>query len=188
MRFVETPLAGAYLIELDVLEDHRGFNARAWCSRTFAEHGLVERLVQTNIIWNERAGTMRGFHYQLPPHAETKLFRCIRGSLYDVMVDLRPESPTYGQSYGVTLGERVPRMLYVPERFGQGFLTLEDDTELMYQVSEFYTPDAGRGFRWDDPAFGIQWPRAVQVISDKDAGWPDFDFAAHELEMGEVVA
>ena len=179
MRFRELELAGAYVVELDEIRDHRGLNARLFCEHEFAEHGLSSRMVQTNLIVNARAGTMRGFHFQVAPYREAKLFRVVRGALHDVIIDLRPGSATYGRSTAVRLEAGVPQLLYVPEGFGQGFLTLEDDTELTYQVSSFYTPAAGRGIRWDDPAFAIDWPIAVEVVSDQDASWPDFDLDAH---------
>lgn len=174
MIFSETRLAGAYLIDVEPIEDERGFNARAWCAREFRDHGLNASPVQSNIIHNRRAGTLRGLHYQRPPHAESKLFRCIRGSIYDVIVDLRTDSPTHGEWFGVQLTAESRRMLYVPEGFAQGFITLEDDTELQYQVSEFYTPASEAGFRFDDPAFGIEWPVPVLVLSQKDQNWPSY--------------
>ncbi len=182
MKFIETKLPGAYLVELEPKADHRGFNARAWCRGEFEEAGLVDRLVQQNIIHNHARGTLRGMHYQKPPWAETKLFRVTRGALYDVIVDLRPESPTYLQWASFVLRAEDYRMLYVPERFGQGFLTLTDDTELTYQVSAPYTPGHEGGFRHDDPAFGIEWPEEVRVISDKDDSWAPFDEATAGLD------
>ncbi len=174
MRFLPLPLAGAYVIELEPVRDHRGFNARAFCAREFEAQGLCPRFAQTNIIANGPRGTLRGMHWQAPPAAEVKLFRVTRGAIYDVVVDLRPGSPTYAEWTSVELHARDYRMLYVPEGFGQGFQTLEDETELTYQVSAFFTPEAGRGFRPDDPAFGIRWPLPVSAISDKDRSWPDF--------------
>lgn len=172
MHFVETPLAGAYLIDVEPFEDHRGAFARAWCADEFADHDLSPLTAQANLSTNHRAGTLRGMHYQLPPAAEAKLVRCVRGALFDVVVDLREESPTYLRWFGAELTEDNRRALYVPERFAHGFLTLADDTVAFYQVSEFYTPGAERGLRYDDPAIGIDWPAAVTVISDKDASWP----------------
>lgn len=180
MRFVESPLAGAYTIELERREDERGFNARAWCAREFEAHGLTARLAQANIISNRRRGTLRGLHYQLPPHAESKLFRVTRGAIYDVIVDLRPESPTFEQWTSFELRADGYTMLYVPERFGQAFQTLEDDTELMYQTSAFYAPGYERGIRYNDPAFGFEWPLEVAVISEKDRSWPDYERAGAE--------
>lgn len=174
MQFQETGLAGAYLIHLDPIKDHRGYNARAWCAREFESHGLTTRMVQTNVIYNHQRGTLRGLHYQLPPHQEAKLFRCTRGSLFDVIVDLRKDSPTYRQSFSVVLSSDQFTMLYVPQDFAQGFLTLEDHTELTYQVSEFYAPAFGRGISYQDPSFDFNWPIDVSVISDQDRNWPPF--------------
>jgi dTDP-4-dehydrorhamnose 3,5-epimerase len=167
-------LKGAYLVELERIHDERGFNARAWCAREFAAQGLVAPPRQVNIIANRLKGTLRGMHWQDPPLSESKLFRVTRGAIYDVIVDLRAESATYGEWLGVELAADDYAMLYVPERFAQGFQTLADDTELTYQVTEYYSPECGRGFRWDDPAFKIPWPLEVTVISEKDRSWPDF--------------
>jgi dTDP-4-dehydrorhamnose 3,5-epimerase len=188
MRFTELELGGAYLVELDEIRDERGLNARLYCEREFAEAGLAARMVQTNLIVNARAGTLRGFHFQVAPFREAKLFRVVSGALQDVIIDLRPASPTYGRWTSVRLEAGVPRLLYVPEGFGQGFLTLEDETALHYQVSAFYTPAAGRGIRWDDPAFGVAWERPVAVVSEKDASWPDFSLDAHAAELEGAVA
>lgn len=174
MIFTETKLPGAYLIDVEKREDHRGFFARAWCQREFEEHHLVPRVVQANISFNKQKGTLRGMHYQLAPYAETKLVRCVRGALYDVIIDLRPDSSTYMQWLGVELTAEDYRMLFVPEGFAHGFQTLVDNTEATYQVSQFYTPGAEGGVRYDDPAFGIEWPIDVQVISDKDRSWPNY--------------
>jgi dTDP-4-dehydrorhamnose 3,5-epimerase len=173
--FEELPLAGAYLVTLERIEDERGFNARAWCAREFEEAGLPTRIRQINVIRNARRGTLRGMHYQTPPMAETKLFRVTSGRIYDVIVDLRSESPTFGRWTSVELSAHEPQLLFVPERFGQGFQTLEDDTELTYQVSEFFSPEHGAGFRYDDAAFGIEWPLDVTIVSEKDAAWPPFE-------------
>lgn len=174
MIFQATELSGAYIVELERREDERGFFARTWCQAEFAAQGLASKLVQANLSFNHTAGTLRGMHYQRAPHAETKLVRCLRGAIYDVIIDLRPESPTYRQWFGVELTADNDRMLYVPEGFAHGFQTLEDRTEVAYQVSAFYTPGAEGGVRYDDPAFEIHWPRPVVVISDKDRAWPDF--------------
>jgi len=173
MIFKETKLKGAYIIELEKREDDRGFFARAWCIKEFEEHGLTTNLVQANIAFNKSAGTLRGLHYQDPPYGEIKLVRCTRGSLYDVMVDLRPGSSTYRQWIGVELTSDNHRMVYVPEGFAHGYLTLQDNTEVFYQVSQFYFPDFERGLRYDDPEIGIDWPITVKIISDKDKGWSD---------------
>jgi dTDP-4-dehydrorhamnose 3,5-epimerase len=172
--FHETDLKGAYVIEIEKLKDHRGFFARAWCQKEFEKHNLVSQAKQANVSYNKKKGTLRGMHYQLAPYEETKIVRCTRGAIYDVIIDLRPASSTYTQWIGVELSAESYEMLYVPENFGHGFQTLKDDTEVIYQVSQFYTPGSERGIRWDDPAFGIDWPLAVQVISDKDNSWPDY--------------
>lgn len=174
MIFNETSLKGAYVIDLEPHQDERGFFARTFCGREFEEHGLISRLVQANISFNHKKGTLRGMHYQLAPFAETKLVRCTRGALYDVIIDVRPDSPTYKQWFGVELTGDNHRMLYVPEGFAHGFQTLEDNTEATYQVSEFYAPGYEQGVRYNDPAFAIQWLLEVQVISDKDRSWPDY--------------
>jgi dTDP-4-dehydrorhamnose 3,5-epimerase len=174
MIFQETKLGGAYLIDLNQMTDQRGFFARSWCEREFKEHGLGHPVVQANISFNRKKGTMRGLHYQVAPYRETKLVRCTRGAIFDVIVDLRPESPTYCEWIGAELTEDNRRMLFVPEGFAHGYETLEDGTEVMYQVSEFYTPGAERGARYNDPAFRVEWPLKVDVISEKDAAWPDF--------------
>jgi dTDP-4-dehydrorhamnose 3,5-epimerase len=174
MIFQQTELPGAYIIELEKRADERGFFARAWCQREFTAHGLTAQLVQTNISYNKQRGTLRGMHYQAQPFAEVKLVRCTRGAIYDVIIDLRRDSPTYLRWIGVELTAASHRMLYVPEGFAHGFQTLSDDAEVMYQVSQYYTPDAEGGVRYDDPAFGIDWPLEVAVISEKDRRWPDY--------------
>jgi dTDP-4-dehydrorhamnose 3,5-epimerase len=174
MVFTETGLGGAYLVDLDRHEDERGFFARSWCVREFRERGLNESLVQCNVSLNRRQGTLRGIHYQAPPHSEAKLVRCTRGAIYDVIVDLRAASPTYLQHFGAVLDEDNRRALFVPERFGHGFLTLTDDAEVFYQMSAVYEPSAARGLRWDDPLLSIAWPGPVQVISERDRSYPDF--------------
>lgn len=223
MLFTETKLQGAYLIDLQKNEDDRGFFARSYCFREFEQHGLNPRVVQCNISYNAKKGTLRGMHYQVPPYEEAKLVRCTMGVIYDVIVDLRPNSTTFCQWFGVVLSSPSSllaahcspltvhssqltadrllssahssqltadnlavtayssqltvdcyRMLYIPEGFAHGFITLEDDTEVFYQMSEFYAPDSGRGFRWNDPAFGIEWPMEPAVISEKDQSYPDF--------------
>jgi dTDP-4-dehydrorhamnose 3,5-epimerase len=175
MIFNPTHLEGAYVVELEPREDERGFFARAWCRDEFAEHGLSTEVAQCNVSFNRRRGTLRGLHYQIAPHAEVKLVRCTQGAIYDVIVDLRPGSATFTQWLGVELTAGNRTMLYVPEGFAHGYQTLEDDTETFYQVSTSYAPHAERGARWDDPAFGIEWPYPDRpLISDKDRGWPDF--------------
>ena len=174
MKFTETALKGAFIIDLERREDARGFFARTYCEREFAQHGLPTRMVQTNMSLTKQTGTLRGMHFQLAPHAEDKLVRCMRGAIWDAIVDIRPESPTYCQWIGVELTEENGRMLLVPKGFAHGFLTLSDDAVVTYQVSEFYTPSAEKGARHDDPAFGIKWPTDVLDMSDKDRQWPDF--------------
>ena len=215
MLFKETTLKGAFIIEPEKLEDNRGFFARSFCVREFEKHGLNPRLVQCNISYNRKKGTLRGMHFQIPPFAEAKLVRCTHGAIYDVIVDLRPDSATYCQWIGVELSalgspsaadrsqltassflasadrsqltassslasadcSLLPahyRMLFIPEGFAHGFITLEDHTEIFYQMSEFYAPDSARGFRWDDPTFEIRLPLQISVISDRDASYPRF--------------
>lgn len=183
MKFTPLALEGAHLIDLEPHADERGFNARAWCRREAADAGLDTHVEQINVICNEVAGTLRGLHYQAAPHTETKVFRVTRGAIHDVIVDLRPGSSTYLQWTEVELRARDYRMLYVPTGFGQGFQTLEDDTELTYQVTASYAPGAGRGFRHDDPTFGISWPLPVSRISRTDATWPDFDPDEHAQHL-----
>jgi dTDP-4-dehydrorhamnose 3,5-epimerase len=174
MIFTTTKLVNAYFIEPEKKYDARGFFARVWCQKEFAEHDLISHLVQINISYNKQWGTLRGMHYQAEPFQESKLVRCTRGAIYDVIIDLRQNSPTYRQWLGVKLSADDYKMLYVPEGFAHGFQTLEDNTEVVYQVSEFYAPQSEGGVRYDDPAFGIVWPVDVQVISDKDRNWPDY--------------
>jgi len=179
MIFNPTPIKGLYVIDLEKRGDDRGFFARAFCEREFAAHDLVTHFVQVNNSLSAQKGTLRGMHYQLAPKAETKLVRCIRGALYDVALDLRPGSPTFGQHYGAELTAENRRMMYVPKGFAHGFLTLAPDTEAFYFVDEFYAPDRERGVRWNDPKFKIQWPAEPVVLSDKDRTQRDFDPAWH---------
>jgi dTDP-4-dehydrorhamnose 3,5-epimerase len=173
--FEETRLSGAFLVDLERREDSRGFFARAWCANEFADHGLTTEVVQANVSFNPRQGTLRGMHFQRAPHAETKLVRCTRGAIYDVVVDLRRDSGTYKEWVGVELSADNRRALFVPEGFAHGYQTLVPDAEVFYQVSEYYTPGAEGGVRWDDPAFGIEWPDPDDAfLSDKDRSWPDF--------------
>ena len=174
MFFTETELAGAYIIDLDRREDNRGFFARTWAQEEFEAHGLNSRVVQANLSYNHTRGTIRGMHYQRAPYAETKLVRCVQGAIYDVIIDLRPESATYKRWIGVELTAENRRALFIPEGFAHGFQTLADNSDVTYQVSEFYTPGAEGGIRYNDPAFEIQWPLDVTVISEKDKQWPDF--------------
>jgi len=172
MRFMETNLIGAWVIDPNSHEDDRGRFMRAWCSREFAEHGLDFKPVQANMGFSIRRGTVRGMHFQESPALEAKLVRCTRGSIFDVMLDLRQESPSYGQWYGVELSAENGRMLYVPEHCAHGYQTIEENTEIYYMTSAFYTPSSVRGVRFDDPEFGIQWPLVVTAVSEQDLKWP----------------
>lgn len=182
MKFSPTPLAGAFLIDLEKRGDDRGFFARAFCENEFAAQGLSSRFVQVNNSLSVFKGTLRGMHYQLAPKAETKVVRCIRGALWDVILDLRKESPSFGQYFGAELSAENRRVMYVPKGFAHGFITLQEDTEAFYFVDEFYAPANERGVRWNDPRFKIEWPLQPVVISDKDRDQNDFDPAWH-LEM-----
>jgi dTDP-4-dehydrorhamnose 3,5-epimerase len=172
--FTETALAGAYLIEPQRREDDRGFFARVWCEREFSAQGLDPRVAQSSISLNRRSGTLRGMHYQAAPHEEIKLVRCTRGAVYDVIIDLRLESPTFAQHIAVELTADNRCALYIPRGFAHGFQTLEDETEVLYQMSEFYAPGSARGVRWNDPAFGIRWPITDPIMLDRDRYYPDF--------------
>jgi len=174
MIFTETPLKGAYLIEIKKLEDERGFFGRSWCANEMAEFGLKNNLCQGNTSFSKTRGTLRGMHFQHDPYQETKLIRCTRGSIFDVIIDLRKDSPTYAQWFGAELTQDNYKMLYVPEDFGHGFITLEEDCEVTYLVTQFYTPGAEGGIRWNDPAFQIEWPLEPIVVSDKDRAHPDY--------------
>ncbi|MGC2414653.1 MAG: dTDP-4-dehydrorhamnose 3,5-epimerase [Stellaceae bacterium] len=175
MIFTETPIPGAYLIDLEKRGDDRGFFARVFCRNEFEEHGLETGFVQVNNSLSVDRGTLRGMHYQLAPAAEVKVVRCLKGALWDVILDLREGSSTFGRSFGAELTADNRRMMYVPRGFAHGFLTLSGDCEAFYFVSAFYAPEAERGVRWNDPKFAIQWPSAPVVISDKDRDRPDFD-------------
>lgn len=175
MIFIETILPGVYEIELELKHDERGFFARTWCQQEFEHHGLNPRTVQCSISFNQKRGTLRGIHFQEEPHAEDKLIRCTRGAIYDVVLDLRPESRTFKKWIGVTLSGQNYRMVYVPKRCAHGFVTLEDCTEVLYQMSEFYSPVSARGVRWDDPVFQINWPEQPEVISVRDRSYPNFE-------------
>ena len=175
MRFTATPLSGAFVIELDLLEDERGSFARSFCARGFEANGLDGRVVQCNVSFNRRLGTLRGMHFQAKPHEEAKLVRCTRGAALDVIVDLREDSPTHLQWFAAELTAENRRAMYVPVGFAHGFQTLVDDTELFYQMSEFYYPELARGVRWDDPAFGIRWPLENPVLSPRDRSYPLLD-------------
>lgn len=171
MIFTETHLKGAYVLDLERREDDRGFFARTFCQREFEQHGLRPLIAQTNIAWNPRRGTLRGMHFQYPPAAETKLVRCTRGAILDIIVDLRPESPTYLESFAVELTADNRRALYVPERFAHGYQCLADETETSYQVGEFYAPGLEGGLRHDDPRVALAWPLPVTTMSPKDRAW-----------------
>ena len=182
MIFTETKLKGAFIIDIEPREDERGFFTRAFCQREFAAHGLKPVIAQANIGFNKRRGTIRGMHFQFPPAAETKLVRASRGAVLDIIVDLRPESPTFLQRVEVELSADNHRGIYIPERFAHGYQALEDDTETTYQVGEFYTPGAEGGLRFDDPRLGLRWPLPVTVISPKDLAWRPLSDVAEELQ------
>ena len=175
MKFLESKLRGAFIITPDLIEDDRGFFARTFCRREFEEQGLNPNLVQCNISFNKTKGTLRGMHYQAAPHAEIKLVRCTAGAIFDVIVDLRPESPTFRQWFAAELSEKNHQLLYIPEGVAHGYQTMEPQTEVFYQVSAFYHPASERGIRWNDPAFGILWPFPASVVSPKDSSYPDWE-------------
>ena len=179
MKFHDTPVAGAHLIELERRGDDRGFFARAFCRNEFAAAGLETQFVQMNNSLSAKSGTLRGLHYQLPPSAEVKVVRCIKGALFDAIVDLRPDSPTYEKWFGAELNDDNRLMMYVPRGCAHAILTLRDDTEALYMVSAFYGPNDERGVRFDDPRFGVEWPIAPVEVSPKDRTWPDFDPEFH---------
>jgi dTDP-4-dehydrorhamnose 3,5-epimerase len=172
--FSETTLKGAVVIELEKREDSRGFFARTFCQREFSQHSLETEIAQCNVSFNAETGTLRGMHYQIAPFEETKLVRCTMGAIFDVIIDLRPDSVTFTKSFGIELSARNRRALYVPRQFAHGFETLEDNTEVSYQMSQFYSPDHARGVRWDDPAFDIKWPLPPRTIAERDQAYPDF--------------
>ncbi len=174
MKFARTPIAGGWLLALEPIEDERGFFARTFCAEEFAEHGLDSELVQCSVSFNHRRGTLRGMHYQAAPHEEGKLVRCTRGAIWDVIVDLRPDAPSFRQHCGARLDEVNRLAVWVPPGVAHGFLTLTDDAEVFYQMSVAFEPSAARGVRWNDPAFAIDWPAEPAVISERDAGYPDF--------------
>jgi dTDP-4-dehydrorhamnose 3,5-epimerase len=175
MTFQETKLRGVLEIHVEPKRDERGFFARTWCRKEFKSHGLNSELAQCSISFNTRKGTLRGMHYQAAPHAETKLVRCTRGAIYDVVLDLRPPSPTFRNWIAVVLTAEKRNMIYVPEGCAHGFLTLQEESEVCYQISEFYDAESARGVRWDDPAFRIAWPERVEVISERDRTYPNFE-------------
>lgn len=175
MIFIETKLKGAYIIEIDRIEDERGFFARSWCEEEYSQQGLNHKYVQCNISFNKNRGTIRGMHYQDAPYAETKLVRCTRGSIYDVIIDLRPNSQTFKHWIALELTQENRKMIYIPKGFAHGFQTLEDNTEVFYQMSEFYHLEYSRGVRWNDNIFNIVWPISKIVISDKDISYKDYN-------------
>lgn len=175
MKFIPTALAGAYVIDVEPMEDERGFFARSWCADELRAHGLDPNLAQCSVSFNRKKGTLRGMHYQGAPHEETKVVRCTAGSIYDVIVDVRPESPTFKKWISVELSAENRRMIYVPTGFAHGFQSLVENTEVFYMVSEFYHPESSRSVRWDDPQFAIEWPHEEhRVISSRDRDYPDF--------------
>ena len=174
MKFLPLELPGVFLIDPEPLADDRGFFARTWCSQEFADHGLVATIAQCSLSYNRRKGTLRGMHYQAPPHEEVKMVRCTAGAIYDVVIDLRPGSSTRGRWLGVDLSAANHHHLYVPAGFAHGFQTLADDTEVFYQISQFYHPESARGLRYDDPAFGIRWPLSDITVSTRDLSFPEF--------------
>ncbi len=174
MIFTETKLKGAFFVGLDKFEDERGFFALSWSEKDFAERGLDSRLVECNVSFNRKKGTLRGMHYQQSPHGQVKVVRCSRGAIYDVIIDLRPGSPTFKQWVGAELTADNHLALYVPTDFAHGFQTLEDNSEVLYQMSSAYIPSSGRGVRWNDPAFGIEWPDDKRIINPRDRAYPDF--------------
>ena len=175
MIFTETELKGAYIIDIDKIVDDRGFFARTFCKQEFEKVGLDPNIAQANMSFNPKKGTLRGMHYQVAPYEETKLIKCVSGAIFDIIVDLREDSPTYLKWTGVELSDKNHRMFYVPRGFAHGFITLEDNTAIQYMVSQFYAPGAEKGIKWDDPKFNIQWPIDIAVISEKDNSHPYFN-------------
>jgi dTDP-4-dehydrorhamnose 3,5-epimerase len=174
MIFTETTLKGAFVIHLEKLEDERGFFARTWCQLEFMRYGLNAQVAQCSISFNRKRGTLRGMHYQIAPYEETRIVRCTQGAIYDVIIDLRDHAPTFTQWIALELTSENRQMIYIPEGFAHGFQTLADNTEVFYQISESYAPEYARGVRWNDPAFGIQWPEDRRILSQRDRNFPDF--------------
>lgn len=183
MHFIESKIPGAVRVEVTPFRDDRGRFARTWCAEEFGAQGLNRSFVQANLVYTHRAGTIRGFHYQIAPHREAKYIRCLRGAIYDVLLDLRPDSPTYLQWHAETLTAEEQNALYVPEGCAHGYQALTDDAEVFYQVSTPHTPEAERGIRYDDPRFDVEWPRPVTVLSEKDRAWMPFDPALYEADL-----
>jgi dTDP-4-dehydrorhamnose 3,5-epimerase len=179
MLFTETKLKGAYIVELEPRADERGFFARSWCAEEFEKRGLNPRLSQCNISFNHRRGTLRGMHYQTEPYPEAKLVRCTMGAVYDVIIDLRVDSPTFRQWFAIELSAENRRALYIPENFAHGFQTLADNSEVFYQMSEFFHPECACGLRWDDTAFSITWPIEEKILAEKDKSWRTFEVERH---------
>jgi dTDP-4-dehydrorhamnose 3,5-epimerase len=175
VKFTPTLIQGAFLVHIEPIEDERGFFARTWCREEFSRQGLSPDLLQSSVSFNRSRGTLRGMHYQVAPHQEAKLVRCTMGTIYDVIVDLRPDSQTLRRWIGVELSAVSRRMLFIPEGLAHGFITLQDDTEVLYQMSGAYHAESARGVRWDDPAFAIRWPTAPRLISERDRTYPDFE-------------
>jgi dTDP-4-dehydrorhamnose 3,5-epimerase len=186
MNFTRTTVCMSFVIDLERRSDQRGFFARTWCQKEFQAQGLSARVVQMSMSYNARKGTLRGMHYQLHPHEETRIVSCTRGAIYDVVLDLRCDSPTYLQWAAAELTAENHRMLYIPEGCAHGFQTLADDAEVLYLMNEFYSPEHQRGVRYNDPAFNIQWPLAVGVISPADRTWPDYQRSAREAPLGKL--
>jgi dTDP-4-dehydrorhamnose 3,5-epimerase len=186
MKFRSAPLVGAYVVELDKFEDGRGFFARAFCAREFGAAGLETNFVQANSAFTKKKGTFRGFHFQLPPAAEVKLVRCVRGAIYDMIIDVRAKSPTYKQSFGAELSEDNRSAMYIPHGFAHGLMTLTDDVEVHYLVSAYFESKQERGIRMNDPAFNVALPMTCAQISDKDSSWPDLDEAWHGVHLFEA--
>jgi dTDP-4-dehydrorhamnose 3,5-epimerase len=182
MKFIKASIEGAFIIEMEEKSDDRGFFARTFCSEEFSAHGLSPLRPQTNFSHNPRAGTLRGFHYQLPPHGEAKTIRCLRGSIYDVLIDLRPASKTYLKWQGVLLEASQHKAFYIPEGCAHGYLTLEDETSVLYDVSASYEPCSEKGIRYDDPLFKIKWPGEIRIVSAKDKAWPNFSSVCQEMK------
>jgi dTDP-4-dehydrorhamnose 3,5-epimerase len=174
MKFRKSKLPGVLEINLEIIPDERGYFARSWCQKEFEDHGLSSKIVQCSMSFSSKKGTLRGMHFQQEPNAETKLVRCTKGTIYDVVLDLRPQSPTFKNWISLVLSSTTQNMVYIPEGCAHGFLTLEDNCEVLYQMSEFYSQQSARGFRWDDPEFKIVWPEKVQIISERDRTYPNF--------------
>lgn len=174
MIFTETALKGAFVIQPERIEDERGFFARTFDHREFAKQGLKSTFIQSSLSFNNKRGTLRGMHYQVAPYEEVKLIRCTQGAIYDVIIDLRPESPSFGQHVAIVLSAESRALLYVPEQFAHGFQTLVDNTEIFYQMTAEYAPDHARGIRWNDPAFAVPWPAAERIMNARDRDYPDF--------------